>query len=196
MFRFVFILAFVNIAFGANDYESDIRKSLEKLNELKPLAAYYKKNPTSPQVFATGTNLINSTLNDLSEKLAAYDPASVEERNISIERSNIKFSGVLSNLNVGGFSDFVATSLSLSVLRRTLSFTIKLPELKLTTDYDIDGSISFIPIYGKGNLSLQVSGIEATGNGKVSLSNPISIETLNLGYSIGSINVNLLLFYF
>ncbi|CAH0558261.1 unnamed protein product [Brassicogethes aeneus] len=91
----------------------------------------------------------------------SLEPLSIKK--IDIIRGGGGIRAELNNVLAHGAGDFKVTRLKLDIPKNTYHFGIKIPQLKLEGDYDVDARILGAPIQGKGRFNAEVTKIDGYG---------------------------------
>jgi len=70
-----------------------------------------------------------------------------------------------SNVVVRGFSEFQLNSLRVSPADRTVRFDLRVPEVRMSGDYDVAGSFLILRVTSNGNFSSQLRDVDVKGTG-------------------------------
>ncbi|XP_058801889.1 uncharacterized protein LOC131670367 [Phymastichus coffea] len=101
------------------------------------------------------------------------DPLSWNHKEISINDELLKAKGEVNNLYVEGLSDYIVDYAEFKFAKMNLSIALTWSRIKGDTLYDIIAAkiMDFIPIFGKGNATLEVENLKFSTNILINIQN-------------------------
>ncbi|XP_019869805.2 uncharacterized protein LOC109598355 [Aethina tumida] len=136
-------------------------------------------------------NLINSTITKITSALPEI---------VSISKLPIAFPDEgaitgycnISNLQITGIKNLVASYIKVEVFSMRLNMTLDLPDININLAYDADSTLAnLIPLYGAGKMNIDLENIRLTIAGGVNFTGGIALKDINVGLTLGDAVFNL-----
>ncbi|XP_015181373.1 PREDICTED: uncharacterized protein LOC107068992 [Polistes dominula] len=126
-----------------------------------------------------------------SLKVPVLDPHDVQESNYKFDLSFLKADFGVKNLHLTGLSDYQVQEGKLHVAGFNIVLGFHWDQLVVNTEYDINGLVNNkIPIYGKGNFSSILGGVDFSANIRLGFKNNKSyIASIRSTVVLESLNV-------
>ncbi|XP_044267644.1 uncharacterized protein LOC123013276 [Tribolium madens] len=138
-------------------------------------------------------DIINSTIESLRPSIP--DPLQIDNLPLSFpddETAVIKGNASVSNLELTGLQGFEVTALHFAIIGMRLNFTLLLPKIDFFTDYTLNLLIgNSVPIWGDGNVTLNLENAEIQASAQVNLTGGISVENLHIQITLGNATLEL-----
>ena len=71
------------------------------------------------------------------------------------------------NLSIGQLSTFDVTYLDANLKKLSLDLQLKIPYLATDGDYNLDGYVSYFPVYGKDYMHMKLNNVTINAHAKV-----------------------------
>jgi len=148
---------------------------------------------------------LRQILEDLKPRLGAgipeinlppMDPLYLKSVSFHHGSGPIKILATFKDVNATGLSLFDKSDFTFDVKKRTLDFDLSIPHMRIVGNYELSGNLFFFPIGGAGGFWLNLGGIKAKGQGKLSVSaknnlKSIQIKKIDIDLTIEMIKVHL-----
>ncbi|KYB27167.1 uncharacterized protein LOC103313095 [Tribolium castaneum] len=138
-------------------------------------------------------DLINKTIESLRPSIP--DPLQIDNLPLSFpddETAVIKGNASVSNLELTGLQGFEVTALHFAIVGMQLNFTLLLPKIDFFTDYTLNLLLAnTLPVWGDGNVTLNLENAEIQASAQANLTGGISVENLHVQVSLGSATLEL-----
>lgn len=155
------------------------------------------------------TTQINICLNNTLEDLRDFMSTGLPDLNLKptdpLRIDNIEFQSTLplvtvnskfSNVQVNGLKKFHTNNINADVVNRVLFLDLSVPNLDVSGNYDLDGTVLFIKIFGNGPFTSLMSGVTGRGTAKIVPVGPVGNQRLTvadmvLDFDIKSVKVEM-----
>jgi len=120
------------------------------------------------------------------------EPLSIENIQFSEQGTVVQVTATFSKVLVKGASNHEVKSLVTDLPNKSVTISIFFPALYITGQYDINGTILYLPVQGKGPFTLNLTNIDSTAVGHmIKVGNKAKIDRLDVEFKIQGINVGL-----
>ncbi|KAI2809034.1 hypothetical protein BLOT_000175 [Blomia tropicalis] len=170
--------------------------SEEELNKLATILKVNQKKIPTFKKFGRKINSLIDRVNANDGKLRPEllvqellpDPLPVKDIEIESNSFFSSYEGKFTNVLLHGISGIKITSIKANVGKFTAKIAINVPNVYLTGNYKLDGSVTLISVAGEGNFRMNISDIEIDAFGN--LNRTIDLETGKDVLQIGNIDID------